>query len=219
MMASTVCSSRRTWVQGHPGAGTFGSMQIRVQNAWATAARVTWRCQPANERPSKWSRPSRSSVRGSRASPRRRPGRARCGCRSAVSARTSGCGSRRGSPGRRRYRRYGGRSRGGGRRWRWRPARHGWRRTPAGVGEQGVEAGLRLAGRARQLREQAVAGAGAESVRPPGQPAVPRGGLDAIGQAPAQARYPVVLGGVISSVRTTSAQASDRASANNVPGR
>ena len=44
-------------VQGHPGAGTFGSVLIIVQNAWARTARVTWRCQPVNERPSKWSRP------------------------------------------------------------------------------------------------------------------------------------------------------------------
>ena len=44
-------------VEGHPGAGTFGSVRSRVQNPWAREARVTWRCQPANERPSKWSRP------------------------------------------------------------------------------------------------------------------------------------------------------------------
>src|SRR5512135_890994 len=28
-----------------------------VQKAWARTARVTWRCQPVNERPSKWSSP------------------------------------------------------------------------------------------------------------------------------------------------------------------
>ena len=44
-------------VEGHPGAGTFGSLRIMVQKAWARTARVTWRCQPVNERPSKWSRP------------------------------------------------------------------------------------------------------------------------------------------------------------------
>src|ERR1035441_9780280 len=30
-------------VEGHPGAGAFGSVRSRVQKAWA---RVTWRCQP-----------------------------------------------------------------------------------------------------------------------------------------------------------------------------
>src|ERR1017187_3126105 len=44
-------------VEGHPGAGTCGSVLIMVQKAWARAARVTWRCQPVKERPSKWSRP------------------------------------------------------------------------------------------------------------------------------------------------------------------
>ena len=44
-------------VEGHPGAGAFGSVRSMVQKAWARAARVTWRCQPAKERPSKWSRP------------------------------------------------------------------------------------------------------------------------------------------------------------------
>src|SRR5260370_560896 len=38
-------------VQGHPGAGTFGSALSMVQKAWARTARVTWRCQPVNERP------------------------------------------------------------------------------------------------------------------------------------------------------------------------
>src|SRR5258708_6920606 len=33
-------------VEGHPGAGAFGSVRIMVQNAWARTARVTWRCQP-----------------------------------------------------------------------------------------------------------------------------------------------------------------------------
>src|SRR6266702_8083524 len=45
-------------VEGHPGAGTFGSLRSMVQKAWARAARVTWRCQPVQDRPSKWSRPS-----------------------------------------------------------------------------------------------------------------------------------------------------------------
>ena len=44
-------------VEGHPGACAFGSVRSRVQKAWARTARVTWRCQPVNERPSKWSRP------------------------------------------------------------------------------------------------------------------------------------------------------------------
>src|SRR5690348_10881809 len=33
-------------VEGHPGAGAFGSARIMVMKAWARAARVTWRCQP-----------------------------------------------------------------------------------------------------------------------------------------------------------------------------
>ena len=33
-------------VEGHPGAGAFGSDRSRVQKAWARTARVTWRCQP-----------------------------------------------------------------------------------------------------------------------------------------------------------------------------
>jgi hypothetical protein len=33
-------------VEGHPGAGAFGSSLIMVAEAWARAARVTWRCQP-----------------------------------------------------------------------------------------------------------------------------------------------------------------------------
>src|SRR5262249_38535078 len=44
-------------VEGHPGVCAFGSVRSRVQKAWARAARVTWRCQAVNERPSKWSRP------------------------------------------------------------------------------------------------------------------------------------------------------------------
>src|SRR5436305_10240293 len=44
-------------VEAHPGAGTFGSLRSRVQKAWARTARVTWRCHPVNERPSKWSSP------------------------------------------------------------------------------------------------------------------------------------------------------------------
>src|ERR1700758_5777272 len=43
-------------VEGHPGAGTFGADRSRVQKAWARTARVTWRCQPREERPSKGSR-------------------------------------------------------------------------------------------------------------------------------------------------------------------
>src|SRR5450755_3432589 len=45
-------------VERHPGAGTFGFARIMVQNAWARTARVTWRCQPVKERPSKWASPS-----------------------------------------------------------------------------------------------------------------------------------------------------------------
>jgi hypothetical protein len=33
-------------VEGHPGAGAFGSVRIMVMKAWARAVRVTWRCQP-----------------------------------------------------------------------------------------------------------------------------------------------------------------------------
>src|SRR5450755_2404491 len=44
-------------VEGHPGAATFGSVRIMVMKAWARTARVTCRCQPVNDRPSKWSRP------------------------------------------------------------------------------------------------------------------------------------------------------------------
>src|SRR5260370_19239706 len=44
-------------VEGHPGAGAFGSARIMVQKAWARTARVTWRCQPAEDRPSQWSKP------------------------------------------------------------------------------------------------------------------------------------------------------------------
>src|SRR2546429_2119468 len=44
-------------VQGHAGAEAFGSRRSRVQKAWARTTRVTWRCQPMNERPSKWSMP------------------------------------------------------------------------------------------------------------------------------------------------------------------
>jgi len=44
-------------VEGHPGAGAFGSVRIMVMKAWARTARVTWRCQPVQDRPSKWSRP------------------------------------------------------------------------------------------------------------------------------------------------------------------
>src|SRR5260370_39168674 len=35
-------------VEGHPGAGTFGSVRIMVQKAWARTARVTWRCPPGD---------------------------------------------------------------------------------------------------------------------------------------------------------------------------
>src|SRR6266849_1313551 len=40
-------------VEGHPGVRAFGSALSMVQKAWARTARVTWRCQPVNERPSK----------------------------------------------------------------------------------------------------------------------------------------------------------------------
>ena len=33
-------------VEGQAGAGAFGSRRMSVQNAWASAASVTWRCQP-----------------------------------------------------------------------------------------------------------------------------------------------------------------------------
>src|SRR6266498_802580 len=32
--------------EGQAGAGAFGSRRSRVHNAWASTARVTWRCQP-----------------------------------------------------------------------------------------------------------------------------------------------------------------------------
>jgi len=38
-------------VEGHPGARAFGSVPIIVQKPGARAARVTWRGQPAQERP------------------------------------------------------------------------------------------------------------------------------------------------------------------------
>ena len=44
-------------VEGQAGAAAFGSRRSRVQKAWASTTRVTWRCQPVKERPSKWSRP------------------------------------------------------------------------------------------------------------------------------------------------------------------
>src|SRR6266540_5369235 len=45
---------------GQADARTFGSSRSKVTNAWATDTRVTWWCQPCQERPSKWSRPSAS---------------------------------------------------------------------------------------------------------------------------------------------------------------
>src|SRR5256714_3806032 len=33
-------------VEGQAGAAAFGSRRSRVQKAWASTARVTWRCQP-----------------------------------------------------------------------------------------------------------------------------------------------------------------------------
>jgi hypothetical protein len=47
-------------IEAQAGAAAFGSRRSKVQKAWARAARVTWRCQPAKLRPSKWSRPSPS---------------------------------------------------------------------------------------------------------------------------------------------------------------
>ena len=44
-------------VEGQAGARAFGSRRSRVAKAWARQTRVTWRCQPVKERPSKWSRP------------------------------------------------------------------------------------------------------------------------------------------------------------------
>ena len=53
-------------VEGQAGAAAFGSRRSSVMNRCAAVTRVTWRCHPVQERPSKWSRPSPSSVRGSR---------------------------------------------------------------------------------------------------------------------------------------------------------
>jgi hypothetical protein len=33
-------------VEGHPGAGAFGSVRMLVMKAWERTARVTWRCHP-----------------------------------------------------------------------------------------------------------------------------------------------------------------------------
>jgi hypothetical protein len=44
-------------VEGQAGAGTFGSRRRLLRKAWARLTRVTWRCQPMNVRPSKWSMP------------------------------------------------------------------------------------------------------------------------------------------------------------------
>jgi len=45
-------------VEGQAGASAVGSRRSRMQNAWASTVRVTWRCQPTKLRPSKWSIPS-----------------------------------------------------------------------------------------------------------------------------------------------------------------
>ena len=45
-------------IETQAGAATFGLVRSRVTNSWAAVTRVTWRCQPAKVRPSKWSRPS-----------------------------------------------------------------------------------------------------------------------------------------------------------------
>jgi hypothetical protein len=44
-------------IDGQAGVSAFGSRRNMVQKAWASTARVTWRCQPTKERPSKWSMP------------------------------------------------------------------------------------------------------------------------------------------------------------------
>src|SRR5215208_247570 len=44
-------------VEAQAGEAAFGSVCSRVRNSWAAVTRVTWRCQPAKVRPSKWSRP------------------------------------------------------------------------------------------------------------------------------------------------------------------
>ncbi len=45
-------------VEGQAVGGVFGSVRCWVMNRWAAVTRVRCRCQPVNERPSKWSRPS-----------------------------------------------------------------------------------------------------------------------------------------------------------------
>src|SRR3954470_17430551 len=44
-------------VEAQAGAAAFGLVRSRVMNNWAAVTRVTWRCQPAKVRPSKWARP------------------------------------------------------------------------------------------------------------------------------------------------------------------
>jgi hypothetical protein len=44
-------------VEGEPAVSAFGARRCSVRNACAAVTRVTWWCQPAQERPSKWSRP------------------------------------------------------------------------------------------------------------------------------------------------------------------
>lgn len=44
-------------VESEAGAVAFGDGRCSVRKAWAAVTRVTWWCQPGQERPSKWSRP------------------------------------------------------------------------------------------------------------------------------------------------------------------
>lgn len=46
-------------VEGQVLDRTFGWVRCSVRNRWAAPTRVTWRCHPVNERPSKWSSPRR----------------------------------------------------------------------------------------------------------------------------------------------------------------
>jgi hypothetical protein len=44
-------------VERQVGVGAFGCSRCSVRNAWVAVARVTWWCQPVQDRSSKWSRP------------------------------------------------------------------------------------------------------------------------------------------------------------------
>src|SRR5690349_12060293 len=44
-------------VEGESAVSAFGARRCSVRKAWAAVTRVTWWCQPVQERPSKWSRP------------------------------------------------------------------------------------------------------------------------------------------------------------------